>query len=594
MFGRIFHRVPNAAALTLLLAATLALPAQVAVSASEYNPVRRHPAAAASASIQRVIVKLRAADANRVQAQSAASTTEAAAPSQQQTRVQALAQRVGLALKQSREISSNLHVLSLGSAVYGETPAETLERLRSDPSVEFAEIDRRRYSHAVPNDPFFQPGNSTSGQWHLRNDAATPAAINATTAWDTTTGVASVVVAILDTGVLFDHPDLGRADQGGRLLPGYDFVSADPGAPNSFLIANDGDGWDANASDPGDWISSADTNNPRFSNCDVSGSSWHGTRVAGIVGAQTNNLQGIAGITWAPVLLPVRVLGKCGGFDSDIIAAMRWAAGIHVAGVPDNPNPAKIINLSLGSTDPCSQSYRNVITELTALGVLVVASAGNEIGQAVDSPANCPGVLAVAGLRHVGTKVGYSNMGPEIGIAAPAGNCGDINSGPCLYSIDTTVNSGSTVANPNGYTYTDSFNTNLGTSFSAPIVAAAAALVLSVDPSLTPAQLTDRLKQTATPFPDASATIPVCPASDPVSGQCSCTTSTCGAGMLNVAAAVSATSPAPQPPPPTTPSSGGGGGGGGGTFGLELFVMGLLAIAQRLRRGRPLLIPRRG
>ena len=134
-------------------------------------------------------------------------------------------------------------------------------------------------------------------------------------------------------------------------------------------------------------------------------SSWHGTRVAGILGAISNNDTGIAGMTWSGWILPVRVLGKCGGYDSDIIAGMAWAAGLAVEGVPNNPYPARIINMSLGAVGSCSSSYQQVVDELVGLGMLIVVSAGNE-GGPVDAPANCAGVAAIAGLRQAGTKVG--------------------------------------------------------------------------------------------------------------------------------------------------------------------------------------------
>jgi serine protease len=159
------------------------------------------------------------------------------------------------------------------------------------------------------------------------------------------------VVAVLDTGVRFEHPDLGQATAGGPLLPGYDFVS-------NAEIGNDGDGRDADPSDPGDWTTAAENSNSSgtFYQCDPEGvgnavatsSSWHGTTTASLVAARTNNSLGMAGTAPGVKVLPVRVLGKCFGYDSDIVAAMRWAAGIHIDGVPDNPNPAKVINLSLG------------------------------------------------------------------------------------------------------------------------------------------------------------------------------------------------------------------------------------------------------
>jgi serine protease len=373
------------------------------------------------------------------------------------------------------------------------------------------------------------------------------------------------VIADVDTGVRFDHPDLWRAGLDspsgvpGRLLPGYDFVDQDYSqtspfnALGTFLIANDGDGWDPDPSDPGDWISSTDLKNPLFpptscgdpnNNHGPTDSSWHGTRVMGVLGALTNNGVGIAGMTWNPYLLPVRALGKCGGYDSDIIAGMQWAAGLAVtspegAAVPDNPYPADIINLSLGGSGTCAATaYPTVIKTLTTMGVLMVASAGNG-GASVDVPANCPGVLAVAGLRNVGTKVGYSSMGPEVGIAAPAGNC-VTSSGACYRSIDTTYNLGLTT--PGANSYTDQTNYNLGTSFSAPIVSGIAALMRSVNANLTPLQLIARLKASATPFPPNNGVtpLPVCPNTDPTSEECSCTTTECGAGMVNALNAVNA------------------------------------------------------
>jgi serine protease len=262
-----------------------------------------------------------------------------------------------------------------------------------------------------------------------------------------------------------------------------------------------------------------------------------------LIGAATNNGIGMAGVAPGAKLLPVRVLGKCGGFDSDIIAAMLWAAGIHVAGVPDNPFPARIENLSLGATGSCVASYTDVISQLAARGVLVVASAGNE-GGPVDVPGNCPGVAAVAGLRHVGTKVGYSSLGPEIAVSAPAGNCVNVGGGPCLFSIDTTTNLGTTTPGTNAYT--DQINSNVGTSFSAPIVSGIVGLMLSANGNLSAAQLLSRLREGATkPFPVSSdPAVPQChvPASaaDVQGAECSCTTSTCGAGMANALGSVRA------------------------------------------------------
>jgi serine protease len=309
-------------------------------------------------------------------------------------------------------------------------------------------------------------------------------------------------------------------------------------------MSNDGDSRDADPSDPGDWVDATDKGNAAFTNCDTSVSSWHGTRVAGMVGALTNNSTGVAGLDWNSFILPVRVLGKCGGVDSDILAGMRWAAGLHVAGITDNPTPARILNLSLGSDGACEASYRDVIAELTARKVLAVVSAGNE-GTVVSSPANCPGVAAVAAIRHAGSKVGFSSLGPEVTIAAPGGNCVNINGGPCLFSLDTTSNSGTTVPATN--TFTNQVDTNLGTSFSAPIVSGITALMLSRNANLSTAQMLARLREGAHAFPTSlpeDPTIPTChvPAGpqDFQVAQCLCTPDTCGAGMANAAGSVAA------------------------------------------------------
>src|SRR3954467_12637699 len=443
--------------LILALAVSTAAYASTIGGSSELNPVRTHPHHQTDDSVQQGIVKLRSSSA-----------------------ASGLVARVHLTMRESRQIVDHLHVIRVEPAAANESIASTIERLKADPDVAYAVPDERRYLHAVPNDPLY----ATTGQWYLQADPATPAAVNAQAAWDLTTGDPNLVIADLDTGVRFDHPDLLTAASGGRLLPGYDFVG-------NSAVANDGGGRDADASDPGDWINSSDTGSSPFKSCDVQISSWHGTRVAGILGALTNNSRGVAGISWQSKILPVRVLGKCGGYDSDILAGMMWAAGLPVSGVPANTNPARIINMSLGSPTACSQSYSDVLNQLTAMGVLVVVSAGNA-GAAVDSPANCPGVAAVAGIRHAGTKGGFSDLGPEVAVSAPAGNCINTVSGPCVYSIQTTTNSGATAPVANDDAYTGSTITkddqpkgpNLGTSFSAPIVSGIAGLMLSVNSNL--------------------------------------------------------------------------------------------------------------
>jgi len=493
-------------------------------------PLALHSAPATTpAPTARVIVKLKA-DSGLLRRQIAS----AAAP--QTERAQALGQRLGLTLRSGVAVSPRAQVVTAS----GITSAELASRLAKQPDVEYAVVDQRRRRLAAPNDPLYGPGQAGTprvGQWYLRAPAGeVVSSINVEPAWDITTGNPAIVVAVLDSGVRFDHVDLG-----GKLLPGYDMI-------DKVSTANDGDGRDADPSDPGDWISDADkTQNPAdFGDCDVSDSSWHGTQVAGIVGAATNNGLGMAGAGRDVKILPVRVLGKCGGWDSDIVAGMRWAAGLNVPGVPDNPvaNRARVLNLSLGSSGACDAStpYPDAMVELAAAGVVVVSSAGNDAGHAVAVPANCAGAIAVAGLRHVGTKVGFSDLGPEVALSAPGGNCVNV-PGECLYPILTTSNSGTTVPLAGGSIYTDSFNISVGTSFAAPLVAGTAALMLSAQPALTPANVRLLLRSSARPFPTTGGTagIPQCRIADGTDqDECYCTTATCGAGMLDAGAAVTA------------------------------------------------------
>lgn len=403
--------------------------------------------------------------------------------------------------------------------------SEGLARLlAAQPDVVYATPDRRKYIRAVPNDPLFDR------QWFLQGNEVS--AINAQGAWDVTSGSAKVVVAVVDTGVRATHEDLRD-----RLLPGYDFISNE-------AVAGDGEGRDADPSDPGDYLTAADLQDPFFKGCGAGAqgdqpttSSWHGTRVAGVVAATGNNSRGLAGVSWNSKILPLRVLGKCGGFDSDVIAGMRWAGGLAVPGVADNPNPARVVNLSLGSDGACSPAYQEAIDELRSVGVVVVVAAGNSSG-AVDEPANCNGAVAVSGLRHVGTKVGYSSAGPEVALAAPAGNCAnESGTAACLFQIPTTTNLGQTTPTIDGYS--DDLNPAFGTSFSAPLVTGTAALMLSAHPGLGRGAIVDRMIAAVRPFPQ-QAGLPTCPQADPATGQCNCTTSTCGAGMLDAREAVRA------------------------------------------------------
>ncbi len=459
-----------------------------------------------------------------------------------------LGARVGRTLEAGAAVGPDTQVVRAA----GVDAATLARQLAADADVLYAVPNGRKRRLAAPNDPFYttgptlnlsaQTGGPVSGQWYLRApDTTIRSAIDIEAAWTRTTGSSSVVVAVLDTGVRFEHPDLGRVATGGQLLPGYDMVS-------DTTVANDASGRDADPSDPGDWVTSTEAATGTFRNCEVTGSSWHGTSTASLVAAATNNGTGMAGAAPGVRILPVRVLGKCFGSDSDIIAGMRWAAGLAVAGVPTNPNPAKVINMSLGGSGSCSAAYQAAINEITAAGVTIVAAAGNSAGHPVNEPANCSGVIGVLALRHAGTKVGFSDLGPEISIAAPGGNCVNVSAGSaCLYPILAATNTGT--QGPVSSGWTDSFNATVGTSFSAPLAAGVAALMVSQRPSITPAQLRNAMRASARPFPTSGADngsdpTPVTACVAPVAGvdqlQCYCNTSYCGAGMLDAGRAVTA------------------------------------------------------
>jgi serine protease len=552
-----------------ILAALLA--ACVAVLGTSL-PALANPSDAAGAPTARVIVGYRdgAALANVHPWRKGAPAKDVRAASQR--RADALARRAGFALTTGRVIGHRAQVVM----AQGVDSASLARRLAADPDVAWAVVDQRRRALTVPSDPLFSAGPAVNlqtltggpvvGQWYLREPTDLfRSATNAQAAWAKSTGN-GVVVAVLDTGVLADHVDLA-----GQLLSGYDFVL-------ETIFSNDGDGRDAEASDPGDW-------------CGLEPSSWHGTGVAGIVAATANNGIGMAGLAHGAKVLPVRVLGKCGGRDSDIIAGMRWAAGVEVPGMSPNPNPTRVLNLSLGGgPEECTTAYQDAIAAVTARGAVVVAAAGNSDGGPVGAPANCPGVIAVAGLRHAGTKVGFSDLGPEIAIAAPGGNCVNIETGqPCLYPILTLSNSGLTVPAAGGSIYSDSFNISVGTSFAAPMVAATAALILSARPDLSPAQVKQALQSGARPFPTSGAdngsdATPVTTCQPPSllkQLQCYCVTGLCGAGMLDVSAALAAAEALPVTP--SAPDSGGGGGALSWPWLLAL-LMATAALSARPRR----------
>ncbi len=432
-----------------------------------------------------IIIKYKAADA------ATGAVVSPAAPAE----MQRLSAAAGAPLTYVREMSGDSHVLALPERRPLEEVQAMADRLSALPEVEYAQPDAILVPMLTPNDPRY------GEQWHYTAPGSGHYGINAPAAWDITTGSANVVVAVIDTGIT-NHADLS-----GRTVPGYDFIA-------NVATANDGNGRDADPSDPGDWIVA----NECYAGSPARNSSWHGTHVAGTIGAASNNSVGVAGVNWVSKILPLRVLGKCGGFTSDIIDAMRWAAGLPVSGVPANANPARVLNLSLGGAGSCDPAEQTAINEITAAGSTVVISAGNSNANASGyRPGNCNGVVTVAATNRNGSRSYYSNYGSTVEISAPGGETESSPSNGVL----STLNSGTQGPLGDTYVYYQ------GTSMAAPHVAGVASLVLSRNPALTPAQVLSILQSTATVFPAGS----------------SCNTSNCGSGIVNAGAAVAAAAP---------------------------------------------------
>jgi serine protease len=430
-----------------------------------------------------------------------------------------LAKIADVPLSELRPMLNGAHVIHLNKAVTLSEARVIAARLMRDSSVEYAQPDRRKHPLAAvtPNDPDF------SNQWNLFTPSSSDlGGADLPNAWGVTTGSAAVTVAVIDTGYR-PHGDLSNALlPGGSPGYGYDFISDIP-------TANDGDGRDADASDPGDWVNAADLASGNFPGCtasDIGPSSWHGTHVAGIIAATINNSTGIAGVAPSIKILPVRVLGKCGGFDDDIVDGMYWAAGISTdpdgeTTAPANSYPARVLNLSLGGPGSCTQLYKDAITAIINAGALVVVAAGNDGTTTLSEPANCSGVIAVTAHVKTGDNADYSNIGAGTFISAPGGGCGGTNPS-CDLGVYSLWNTGTTVPASDSYTYYQ------GTSMATPHVSGAIALMLSQKPALTSAQIKSLLQSSARPFPSNTL----------------CTQTAylnmCGAGMLDVYGALQA------------------------------------------------------
>jgi serine protease len=404
-----------------------------------------------------------------------------------------LAKRLGMPVTFERQIAQ-VAVVSVPLAQSSQNLAQLARTIEEEPEVQYADPVRKARAFAAPNDPYY------AAQWSLIGDVA---GINAQTAWTLQPDAAGVTVAVVDTGIL-PHPDLE-----GRVLPGYDFIT-DAGR------ARDGNARDPNPRDEGDWSNGE---------CGPysEASFFHGLFVSGLIAANSNNGIGIAGIASNANILPVRVLGACGGTFEDILAGVLWASGVDIAGVPPNQNPAKIINLSLGGFGPCDQSIQEAVDDAMAHGAIVVAAAGNASLEAADfAPANCSGVITVGAHTTGGALTSYSNFGARIDLTAPGGDL------PYDDLIVGLHYEGATVPTTPSYAFAS------GTSFAAPMVSGAAALLLARDGMLTSGRVLDLVTGTARIFPAGSPCI---------------VPRICGAGMLDAGAAVGSAIPGSGAPP---------------------------------------------
>ncbi|MEL1266148.1 S8 family peptidase [Pseudoxanthomonas putridarboris] len=455
-------------------------------------PLRTVPAASASDAGARIVVRYRAGTAAAHDIGSKVNVVQAAAQRANPVVAPLSGSSVGGSLRGGaqplqathlRKLAVGADVIRLSRSLDASEMNNLLVELKADPSVEYAEIDRRMYPLLTPNDAWY-----ASHQWNFHNATG---GIRMPEAWDVSTG-AGTVVAVLDTGVLPANPDLGA-----NLLEGYDFIT------DAWTSRRATDDRVPGALDQGDWNPVA---NECYSGSPAMDSSWHGTHVAGTVAQVTNNAVGVAGVAFDAKVLPVRVLGRCGGYTSDIVDAIVWASGGTVGGVPANANPAEVINLSLGGSGACSATYQSAINTAVANGSVVVVAAGNSNANASGySPASCNNVISVGATRITGGKASYSNYGAAVDLSAPGGGAYTAdpgNDGWDGYVTQIAYDGATTPTSGTGWIYLG----YVGTSMASPHVAAAAALVQSAlvadgkDP-LTPAALETLLKTTARPFP---------------------------------------------------------------------------------------------
>ncbi len=426
-------------------------------------------------------------------------------------RVDGLSRSAGTQLLYRRPMAELAHVFRLREALSQPAAQALAARLRRDPAVADVEVDELLYPQSTPNDTMYVD-TVVERLWSLKAPTTLRAGgVNLPAAWQISRGK-GVVVAVIDTGI-FRHDDLEA-----NIIRGFDFIGRDePFFGGGFLVANDGDGRDADPSDPGDWITAEEAAKPIFFGCEVGDSSWHGTHVAGTVAAVGDNGLGVVGVAYEAKVLAVRALGKCFGYSSDTTDAIRWSAGAapdggswDALGIPPNATPARVINLSLGaSSNACPPTRQSAIDAAHAAGALVVAATGNDSALTIGSPASCRGVIAVTSHTVEGDNSSFSNVGVGTSISAPGGgqcstaalNClpnGTAGAVGTLYrSVLSTISDGT--RGPG--TDRTVFGGEVGTSMATPHVSGVAALLFSHMPTLKPDTVRSLMTASARPFP---------------------------------------------------------------------------------------------
>jgi serine protease len=445
-----------------------------------------------------------------------------------------------------RHLTAQTTVLATPSALTPAVQKKLIERLMATGQVEWVEPNVRE-PLAAPSNSTFNPNQWWLAAWERgKSSSGIPDVMGAwrhsiSTNVSTSALAHTTVVGVLDTGMQ-THVDLPAS----QFLPGYDFVS-NPSFSGDKLTDGAGGGWDSDATDPGDSVDAAEAGQYDFlkAGCGTqSANSWHGTIVASFIAANGVSVNGAKGVNPSAKILPVRVAGKCGADLADIVAGMYWAAGLTIPSplqpVPVNPvsNRAQVINISFGGADACGNVYQDAVNALRNAHVSVVAAAGNE-HSVVARPGNCAGVIAVAALNRAGFKSTYSNFGSQVAVSTLGGDPGrrpqsgylDAGAWEAYLGDEGLFNLEPTPEAPSSLSYAYF----AGTSYSAPIVSGVISLMLDVNPSLLPDQIEAGLRASARPHV-TSNDIGQC--SDQNPGRCICTTSTCGAGVVDAYEAV--------------------------------------------------------